>query len=109
MEKLDDFNKILIATAQINYMASAIHGVNVQMKMTGLAKEKVHAPGVKEKDRLLAETVKTLGEVMEDLGNYMSGADCICPIDVRVTTPAFEIIIHGKDDVEKDYQLEETE
>lgn len=107
MEKLDSFSKILIATGQINYMASAINGLNVQMKMTGLAKKDVHAEGVKEKDELLEETVNKLAAIMEDLGNYMSNNDCICNIDVRLTTEAFKIIIHKQDDVEKDYTEED--
>lgn len=106
-QKLDSFSKILIATAQINYMSANLDAVNDQMKMAGLSKAKFHKEGIDERDRLLSDVVVRLADIMEDLGNNMTNTDCLSAIDVRVTTPAFEIIVHGKDDVEKDYQNEE--
>jgi hypothetical protein len=103
MERLDSFSKILIATAQINYMAASINNVNEQIKLTGLAKNPVHAEGVREKDELLDAAVEKLAAIMEDMGNYINNNDCICPIDERVAQVPFEIIVHKKDEVEKSY------
>ncbi len=61
----------------------------------------VFEEGIKEKDAILEETVKKLGIIMEDLGNLINNCDAISPIDERVTKPAFDIIVHGKDDVNK--------
>ncbi len=44
---------------------------------------------------------------MEDMGNLINGQDCICHIDERVSKVPFEIIIHGMDDTEKDYETEQ--
>lgn len=99
-QKLDSFSKILLATGAINYMASGINYVNEQCRLLP-DEHGFHKEGIAERDKLLADTVKQLGQVMEDLGNYMNGADCICPIDVRATKQAFQIIIHGKDNVDK--------
>lgn len=103
--KLNAFSKILIATSQINYMANSINSANEVIKMLpdsrGALKE-----GIKERDDALEETVKKLGEVMEDLGNLINNHDCICKLDERVAKVPFEIIIEGKDDTEKDYDEE---
>jgi hypothetical protein len=94
-QKLDSLSKILIATGQINYMAASIDSVNEQIKM------------IPDKQELLAEVVTKLGAIMEDMGNLINGQDCICHIDERVSKVPFEIIIHGMDDTEKDYETEQ--
>lgn len=99
-QKLDNISKIMLATGSINYMATAINSVNEQIKMVP-DPEGYHKEGIETRDQLLARTVKRLGNIMEELGNLMNNQDCIAPIDVRATTPAFEIILHGKDDVEE--------
>jgi hypothetical protein len=106
-QKLDSFSKILIATAQINYMAASIDSVNEQIKFSGLASEVVHNEGVNERDDILRETVTDLAAIMEKLGNLINNHDCLCAIDERVAKVPFEIIVHGKDDTEKDYEDEE--
>lgn len=105
-QKLDSLSKILIATGQINYMAASIDSVNEQIKMIP-DKQEFHAGGIKERDELLAEVVTKLGAIMEDMGNLINGQDCICHIDERVSKVPFEIIIHGMDDTEKDYETEQ--
>lgn len=99
-EKLDNLSKILLATGAINYMASAVDSVNEQMKFVP-DPEGVHKPGITERDDILQQTWIKLGEIMENLADVMNSHDCICPIDVRATKAAFDIIIHKKDDVNK--------
>ena len=109
-EKLDSFNKILLATGSINYMASAINGVKEQVKMIPKIDEDIDNTnkGIVERgEAILNDALSKLSEVMESLGNYMSGEDCICPIDVYATTPAFNIIMHGKDDTDFDGETQE--
>lgn len=103
MEKLDSFSKIIVATSAINYMANSLSTVNQQVKMVAhLRPEEKHIfeDGIKAKDEALADAVKKLGEIMEELGNCINNCDAICEIDERVTKEAFAIILHGKDDVE---------
>lgn len=102
-EKLDSFSKILIATGQINYMAASINGVNQEMKFIP-DPNGYHKDGIKEKDDLLNDVVVRLGAIMEDMGNLINNHDCICPIDERVSKVPFEIIVHGKDDVNKTFK-----
>lgn len=101
MERLDSFSKILIATAQVNYMAAAINGVNEQIKF--LKDNPFHQEGIKQRDAILAQTEDKLSDIMEDLGNYMNNNDCLTKIDERVTTVAFNIIQRGMDEVETIY------
>lgn len=107
-QKLDSFSKILLATSAINYMASSINGVNRDMKFIIATPPpnydaSVHKEGIETKDALLEEVVKDLGAIMEKMGNLINGHDCICPIDQYITTPAFQVVIHGNDDVEGDF------
>lgn len=109
MEKLDSLSKIMLATGAINYMAVSIDSVNEQIKMTKLAykgKEKefddIHGEGIQSRNEVLAETVKELGAIMEKLGNLINNQDALCPLDQYVTTPAFNVIVQGKDDVNYD-------
>lgn len=101
-EKLDLFSKILIATGQINYMASLINSVNEQIKFVP-DKEGYHKEGIKSRDDLLNEVVIKLAAIMEEMGNCINEHDCLCTIDERVAKVPFEIIIHGMDNVEDDY------
>jgi hypothetical protein len=104
--KLDNFSKILIATGQINYMAASIDGVNQQIK-TIPDPENIHSAGIKEKDEVLSDTVDGLAAILENLGDLINGHDCICHIDTRVARVPFEILLHGQDDTETDYDGEE--
>lgn len=105
-QKLDSFSKILIATGQINYMASMINGVNEQMKFIHDEKG-IHAAGIKEKDEKLSEVVEKLSAIIDDMGNLINSHDCVCEIDERVSKVPFEILIHGMDDTETDYESNE--
>lgn len=99
MGKLDSFSKILLATQSINYMANIAHSVNQQIK--GIPDPQgIFKPGIKHRDELLKLVVSKLGEVMNELGHCLNNADSVSPIDERITKQAFDIIIHGKDNVE---------
>lgn len=102
-QKLDSLSKIILATGAINYMAAGIDSVNEQIKMIQPPADMkdVFADGIKGRDAVLAKAVKQLAQVMEDLGNYMNNNDCLCPLDVRVTEDAFNVIIGGQDDPEE--------
>lgn len=99
-EKLDSFSKILLATGTINYLASIIEEVNKDMKVFA-SPGNVHAAGVQRREAALETALYHLKEVMEALGNAMNE---VCPIDQYVTTPAFNVLIHGHDDVEIDHE-----
>lgn len=101
--KLDSLSKILIATGQINYMAASLFSVNTQIRMIP-DEDGVHKDGIEDREAALQETVKELGQIMEKLGNCINRWDCICNIDERVATVPFNIIIHGKDDTEEEYE-----
>lgn len=99
-QKLDVFNKILLATGSINYMASAVYSLNEQMKTIpdpkGIFKE--------FNDKRDEDLVKALGHLksaMEILGNSIEEP---CALDLYVTTPAFNVVMHGYDDVECDFE-----
>lgn len=100
MERLDSFNKILLATGTINYLASMINGVNSQLKMTKLANDPIHKEGIEERDAIMGKAVELLKETMEILGNALEEQ---CEIDIYVTTPAFQVITHGHDEVDGDF------
>lgn len=103
--KLDSLSKILIATGQINYMAASIDSVNEQIKFIP-DENGFHKDGIKEKDECLSDVALRLAAIMEDMGNLINSWDCICHIDERVSKVPFEILIHGEDDTEKDYDYE---
>lgn len=98
-EKLDSISKILIATGTINYLANLMFLLNKEMKML-VGKNEIHTEGIVEKDKLLENTVKKLGEIMEELGDCLNKYDAVMPIDERITSEAFKIM-HGDDSVNK--------
>lgn len=103
-EKLDSQAKIIIATNAINYMAHCLFTVNQQIKQVIHLKpeqEEIHGGGIRHREKLLEDTIHSLGTIMIKLGDCMDEHDCMSPIDMRVTKEAFKIIIQGKDDVEK--------
>lgn len=105
-EKLDQLSKILLATGTINYLATSMFCVNKDMKYLvhrHPETEKVHGGGIKEKDEVLDEVIGKLTEVMELLGNTLSNCDAVCPLDQYVTTPAFQVVVHGNDNPEGDF------
>lgn len=99
MQKLDSFNKIILATGTINYLASMIEGLNSDMKRVP-DPEKVHAEGIAQRDADMEAALDKLKDAMEILGNSVEEP---CAIDVYVTTPAFMVVKHGHDDVEGDF------
>jgi hypothetical protein len=111
-QKLDSLSKILLATGAINYMAASIDSVNEQIKMMkptykkavpDLDFDEVHGEGIKARDELLAEVVADLAPILEKMGNLINGQDAICAIDEYITAPAFNVILHGHDDTEGDF------
>lgn len=102
--KLDDFNKILLATGAINYLSSSIYGVNENMKYllnSDIPVDKTLKEGIDIRNTLLSDTVTKLYEVMEELGEYMNGYDCISPVDIRATNEAFKIVSGEHDNIEE--------
>jgi hypothetical protein len=102
MQKLDSFNKIILATGTINYLASSINGLNEQIKIIK-AKDSVFDEGIKQRDEVLAEVVEELGKVMNKLGDLINAQDALCAVDQYVITPAFMVVVHGHDEVEGDF------
>lgn len=102
-EKLNDFSKILLATSAINYMASQIDSVNKEMKAVQMGVPK-HAEAIQSnidyRNGVLLGSVQKLAEIMNELGDCMSNNDIVMPIDEKITTPAFDIIVHGEDAIE---------
>jgi len=96
--KLDNFSKILLATSTINYLASSLDSVTKQIQ--SLKEDDVFAYRIHTSNEILNNAVISLGQIMEALGEGLNNMDSVCPIDERVTSPAFDIIIHGKDDTE---------
>lgn len=99
MQKLDSFNKIILATGTINYLASMVEGLNSDMKCSPDPK-KVHAEGIAKRDADMVAALEKLKEAMEILGNSI---DEVCAIDQYVTTPAFNVVVNGHDEVEGDF------
>ena len=98
MQKLDSFSKILLATQTINYMAHTLCRVNEALKRFP-DHHAVISEGNKDREEVIKTTLKKLSDIMEELGNVLNNYDCTLPIDERVTKGAFEIVIHGKDNV----------
>lgn len=98
-QKLDVFNKILLATGSINYLASAVYNLNEQMKTIADPKG-IFKEFNEKRDDDLVKVLDHLKEAMEILGNSIEEP---CAIDVYVTTPAFNVVMHGHDDVEGDF------
>lgn len=98
-EKLDTYSKILLATANINYVAWMVQGVQEQIKQTRMA-DPVILSAYATNQEVLNEALAALREVMEDMGNFVNNFDMVTSMDERITSPAYDIIIHGKDEVE---------
>jgi hypothetical protein len=96
-DKLDAFNKILLATGSINYMSSALNGVNLQMVCLP-DPDGYHKEGIAGRYEILNEVADNLYKIMEILGDFMNDTDCISPIDIRATKEAF-IICSGENDL----------
>lgn len=101
-EKLDAFRKILIATGQINYLAANMSEVNSQMKLL-CDEHGYHKEGIKARDEMLDSVVEKLSDIMEDMAELLNGQDAVCEIDIRVSSVPFEILRHGKDEVDTNY------
>lgn len=110
--KLDEFNKILLATSTINYMASALEGVRRDYQIiSSVNNEKGNTvkainEGLVSKNKKMANTLKKLCAVIEDLGNYLDGHDIICPIDSRVYSVPLNILLHKMDEEDTVYENE---
>lgn len=107
IEKLDSFNKILLATSTINYMASACDRVNEQCKTLCNVKSDTGgalSDGIKERTKALEKVLRDLNKILESFGNFLDGRDCVCMIDTRVYKVPLEILLHGMDEVDKNYE-----
>jgi hypothetical protein len=110
--QLDYFNKILLATFQINYMASSLNGSNQEMMMVKALVERKEGDGSIMANRIeqnfgtLKLALAGVVDVMEHLADYMNENDTVMPIDERISKPAFDILVHGKDEVERIYEEE---
>jgi hypothetical protein len=97
-EKLDDYSKILIATASINYMSHQLNTVIAQaqqLKVLGLESD-----FVKKNEDVLFDFKGRIHEIAEDFANFMNECDMTQPIDERLLSPSFEVL-NGKDNVEE--------
>lgn len=111
-QRLDSFNKILLATATINYMASALDGVlkDYQTILSSIKSgdddfsHNVIKDGLISKNDMMSETLKRLCDTIEELGNYLDSHDIVCHIDTRVYKEPLNILLHGQDECEKDYE-----
>lgn len=59
--------------------------------------------GIEQRDEVLAETVEDLTKVMNRLGDLINAQDAICSVDQYVVTPAFNVVVHGHDEVDGDF------
>lgn len=116
-QKLDNFSKVLLATSVIQHMYNSIHCVNRDMRlihhnMSGsestIAKQSLER-GIKEREAFLNRKLKQLNKIVEELGNHMNNTDVISAIDVRITQAPMEILLHGMDDVEEEYDDERSQ
>lgn len=117
-QKLDNFNKILLANGTINYMASALEGVrkdyqtivaiNSKKETPDEFSDKVMTEGLASKNEMMDETLKKLCAIIEDLGNYLDGHDIVCPIDARIYSVPLNILLHDMDEEETVYENEEV-
>ena len=89
-QKLDSFKKILLATGQINYLASAIQEV---------------IEGSKMNEDVISAISGGLASIMEMLAEIANDHDFTLPIDERISRVPFEILLHDMDDVESDYEI----
>lgn len=111
-QRLDAFSKILLATGQINWMANSLNGVIADYRMVTSASDGKSQNLIKEflkdKEAFMDEVVGALSKIMEDLGDYLNNGDMVSEIDIRVGKAPFDIL-HGKDEVERDYDGEDFE
>ncbi len=103
-QKLDSFKKILLATGQINYLASAIQEVIEGSKMNEDVISAISDRAEAQKDAL-NQAVGGLASIMEMLAEIANDHDFTLPIDERISRVPFEILLHDMDDVESDYEI----
>lgn len=102
MQKLDSFSKILLATGTINYMAASVDSLNQHMRYVQ-DPNGWHKEGIEEREKVLAETVEDLKKIMNRLGDIINAHDSLSAVDQYVTTPTFNVVVHGHDEVEGDF------
>jgi len=105
-QHLGTYNKIMLATQAINHMAFSIDSVLKEYRrIDSVSGDDVTKEGIETKEKVLNEQLERLKVIMNDLGDYMSGVDCIAPIDVKITNAAFDIVVWGNDHVENEELL----
>jgi hypothetical protein len=89
-----DLNKILIATATINYLASNLNLLTNSLFGTGVMEPQSPyiLKSAKECETQLKKTKEKLVELMEELGNFMSNRDAVDEADIHFTGPAFDVV-----------------
>ena len=88
--KLSPFNKILLATSGINYLASAIESLDDSQN---------------ERKEFLLKILADVTKAMEECMDFLNGCDAVLPVDERIMKVTSEILIFGMDDVELEYNL----
>lgn len=97
-EKLDSLSKILLATHTINILSANI--VDIMKDYDYSPIEDVRAV-TGEFQAILNNAIEQLKPIMKSLGDFLNNRDAVCPIDVRITKAAFDILISGNDNVNK--------
>lgn len=102
-ERLQKISKIMLATGTINYLATHIHTINSEMRVTNLAYEdSPHSETIHDQEQTLTKTLLHLEKAMDELADYMEAYDCLMPIDIAFTHVPFSIISGGMDEVNRD-------
>lgn len=93
MEKPTDLNKILAAVNFIRYAATNIDAVHKQLEsFPPLKHEEVFKDMANARKNEMENTVSSLSEIMEHLGNLMNNQDMVSDKDVEVTSKWFDIV-----------------
>jgi len=101
MPQLNNFKKIIIATGHINYLASVIE--TVQLELNGIAAGFAEKQ-MQEKEDLFETIVTCLSTAIEELAAFTEDHEMVVPIDQRILSVPLEILILGMDDEEETYQ-----
>ena len=101
-EKLQQVNKIMLATGTINYLATHIHTINQQMIFSNATHgDNPHKQSLHDQKQTLNRTLLHLEKAMNELAEYMEGYDCLMPLDTLVIQPSFYVISEGMDEVDR--------
>lgn len=108
-KRLDTLSKILLTCGQLEYFASALNNMTEQIGFVcsnSPQPNQVMTDIYRENRDQLEETYKELKTSLKMLTDYMASRDAICSIDQRIAQVCMEILFHGKDEVNNDYEEE---